>query len=137
MGCNESVRNTPGTTPCSLEYIFTLHSSLSTDTPFRECCSESSLTSLCIDERSFIMFGVINGFLRRKQRYPLLTNLKSLESLPQSHKKHLLNGSKSFDEICCILSVGVETVEKILQEIANSDSFVTIWNNKNKLTKLH
>jgi len=117
----------PGATPCSFEYIFTLYSSLSTDTPFRECCSENSLTSLGIDERSFIMFGVINGFLRRKQRYPLINNLKTLESLPPSHKKLLLNGSKSYDEICCILSVGVETVEKILHEIAHPDSFVTIW----------
>lgn len=115
-----------GATPCSFEFIFSLYSSLSIDTTFREYCLENSLTSWGIDERAFIMFGVINDFLRRKQRYPLLTNLQSLDSLPPSHKKHLLNGTKNYDEICCILSIGVEAVEKLLFEIAHPDSFIVI-----------
>ncbi|EGC38526.1 hypothetical protein DICPUDRAFT_148736 [Dictyostelium purpureum] len=116
----------PGATPCSFELIFSLYSSLSIDITFREYCLENSLTSLGIDERAFIMFGIINEFLRRKQRYPLITNLSTLDGLPLSHKKHLLNGTKNYDEICCILSVGVEAVEKILFEIAHPDSFITI-----------
>ncbi|KYR01985.1 NPR2 family protein [Tieghemostelium lacteum] len=116
----------PGATPCSFEYIFSLYSSLSIDTSFREYCTENNLTSLGIDERSFIMFGVINGFLRRKQRYPILTNLSILESLPPNHNKRLLNGNKSFDEICCILGVGVAQVEKLLETIAAPDTFIVI-----------
>ncbi|EFA78815.1 NPR2 family protein [Heterostelium album PN500] len=118
---------TPGSTICSFETIFMLYANMSTDTPFREYCTENELTSLGIDERSFIIFGVINGFLRRKQRYPILNNLKLLEKLPQNDKKRLLNGNKSFDEICCILSVGMDVVEKLLSEIAEPDQYTVIW----------
>eukprot|EP01132_Coremiostelium_polycephalum_P007829 gene7829-9643_t len=116
------------TTPlCSFEYIFSLYAGLSVDTPFREYCTENNLTGNGIDERSFIMFGVINGILRRKHRYPIISNLQSIENLMPTDKKRLLNGNKSFDEICCILSVGVDAVESLLNEIAKPDSYQIIW----------
>ncbi|GAM21598.1 hypothetical protein SAMD00019534_047730 [Acytostelium subglobosum LB1] len=124
--CTEFIK-LPGSDICGFETIFTLYASMSNDTPFREYCSENELTSFGIDERSFIIFGVINGFLRRKQKYPILNNLKALEKLAPNDKKRLLDGNKSMDEICCILSVGMDSVERLLSEIAEPDSFTIIW----------
>jgi hypothetical protein len=102
------------------EKLFALYTALRPGLTFREFCQEHDLLVDAIDHRSFITFGVINGFVRRVYKYPLycpsnpLASSSNIRSRLPSQLKVLLDGRQHFDAICCELERSNEEVAQFL-----------------------
>lgn len=110
----------PGTTPLPTEKIFALYCGMRPALSFRDFCQDNDVHSLNIDDRKFVTFGLVNGFLRRVHKYPLLTSGQATTKnrLPK-HIKDLVDGSHSFDEICCELGKSSTEVMQMLEAAQN------------------
>eukprot|EP01137_Pigoraptor_chileana_P022833 Opistho-2@88196 len=102
------------------ETVFALYCRLRSDQPYREFCMESSLPSLGIDERRFVQYGLISGFLRCIHPYPVRLALPSASAdtgavLPKIVRR-MLDGTKSYNEICCAANESHESLDRMLRE---------------------
>jgi len=113
--CVQSVSKPDALVP-TFEKLFALYSSLKPGVCIRDFCEDNNINALNIDERKFITFGLINGFIRRLHVYPLKLSRKSKkeESLPESIRQ-LLDGKTSYDEICCSLLRSYEDLDALLR----------------------
>ncbi|CAG8444558.1 392_t:CDS:2 [Ambispora gerdemannii] len=95
--------------PPSFIKLFSLYCQLKYGVSLKEWIEENQVSSLNIDIRRFITFGVIKRFLYRVHKYPVLPEFALLSNgggdssntskLPLNLRK-LLNGTHHYDEIC-------------------------------------
>jgi hypothetical protein len=115
----------PGTTSPPFERLFALYCGLRPALTFRDFCQDNDIRALNIDDRKLVTFGLINGFLRRVHKYPvysppnpLLASAQPKNRLPK-YIRDLVDGSHSFDEICCELGKSYEEVRQMLETAQN------------------
>ncbi|KAL1132145.1 hypothetical protein AAG570_010102 [Ranatra chinensis] len=100
--------------------VFKLYCSMTHGTTIKDLCIRYNPSSLRIDERKLVQFGVVENLIRRINKYPvLLTEGVTGEA---SHLYSYFTGLHSFDEICCNLGVSSEQLEDTIEK----DSNVTI-----------
>jgi len=97
--------------------IFRFYCLLNAHLTIKELCIENDTFFKKIDERKFIVFGVLNGFLRRVEKYPLLLPIHEKDT--EFPFKGMLDGRTCFDNICCTLSQSAEFLEMKLRSSAN------------------
>lgn len=68
------------------------------------------------NHRLFIIFGVLNGIIRRVNDYPVLLNLDKYKDLPLKLKS-LLKSMACVDEICCEMDFTKRELFKILKSL--------------------
>ena len=103
---------------------------------FQFLCSMNSgvtIKNLCIrynhllneiDERKLVRFGILNGFIRRLQKYPILAYAD--ESNVNSHRGlyKYFDGKYTYDKICCITNKSYLEVE---EKVEKHPSVVVCW----------
>ncbi|RXM95664.1 Transmembrane protein 115 [Acipenser ruthenus] len=86
----------PGQKRASLRDVFQLYCGLSPGTTVRDLCSRYAQQLHRVDERKLIQFGLMKGFIRRLQKYPVKATRGD-----RSRPPRLYTGCHSYDEICC------------------------------------
>ncbi|KAI8884182.1 nitrogen permease regulator 2 [Backusella circina FSU 941] len=116
------------------EQIFALYCGLKPGLTVKDWMKEQHVSSLKIDERRFITFGVIKGLIYRIHKYPILTNTDENESqlsfpIPDQYHRVLnkysglaihtdiipfLDGRHHYDEICTHLECSPKELDEQL-----------------------
>lgn len=118
------------TTLPHLRDIFRMYAAMTRGTTVRDLCQRFNPTTLSINERKLVQFGVLEGLIRRVHKYPVLlqppsssgsTGQSSTDSLELQRS---LNGSASIDEICCATGVSAQQLEDQLERDHN---VVLLW----------
>ena len=133
--------------PPTFERVFALYCALQRGLRMRDFCARHALPALGIDPARFVIFGTVNGFVRRVSEYPVLlagrgasavvsTNIgetappidaarvfgeATAAKIPAAFATRLcelLDGAHSLDEICCALGVSGAKLRVLLQQAA-------------------
>jgi hypothetical protein len=100
--CLQTVANLPPRLP-SLRDVFKLYGALRPGMTVKDLCIRHSPQMAGIDERRFIQFGLLHGFIRRIHRFPVYPPAthhgKFQANVPPWYK--LCDGTLSVDAICC------------------------------------
>jgi len=98
--------------------LFSLYATLRPGVRFTDFCFQKEQKLVGISKRRFVIFGLVNGLIRRVQPYPVyiplpgestLSNLITADQQPELGTRlttlelGMMNGRKSLDEICCIV----------------------------------
>jgi len=120
--CANYVRLSNEIPSISQHRIVFLFSMLKYDVTLKKWVEENNVTSLNVDTRKFITFGLLNGIISRVHKYPLKLVKNKKEPMPQtkySYFQQMLNGQTSYDEICCTLSQTKDQIDLLLQQDKN------------------
>lgn len=109
--CLTSVARVHRQLPC-LRDVFRMYAAMSRGTTIRDLCIRFNLNNLRINERKLVQFGVLEGLIRRVQKYPILVGESN--DLQKS-----FTGRYSVDEICCAASVTPQQLEDRLERDQN------------------
>ncbi|XP_044732907.1 GATOR complex protein NPRL2 isoform X2 [Chrysoperla carnea] len=116
-------------TPATLRDIFRMYSSMTYGTTVKDLCIRFNPNSLHINERKLVQFGVLEGFIRRVYKYPIVCGDSSssesednLSTLSQLQGNFI--GVSSTDEICCTNGISSQQLEDILERDPN---IYVIW----------
>ncbi|PRP84868.1 hypothetical protein PROFUN_07522 [Planoprotostelium fungivorum] len=106
--------------PPSFDKIFSLYASLKPSLCLRDFCQEHDTAFQRIDVRRFILFGVLNGFIRRVHRYPLMKrSQRPQQTMIKGNSATLrsgdLDGKKSCDQLCSSLSIPFDKLDQSLK----------------------
>lgn len=92
-----------------------------------DVCSRLHPRLLGIDERKLLQFGVLEGLIRRMQKYPvqLVTSEASFsrlpqQQLPQRQLSKYLDGSQCFDEISCHTGLSFSDIDERIENDVNT-----------------
>ncbi|KAI9268234.1 nitrogen permease regulator 2-domain-containing protein [Phascolomyces articulosus] len=101
----------PDATPPPLPRVFALYCGLQYGSSVRDWIEEHQVSSLSIDVRRFISFGVIKGLIYRVHKYPILTHVDTIhpDIIPY------LDGLHHYDEICTALKCSPQELDEQLQ----------------------
>ncbi|XP_067008967.1 GATOR1 complex protein NPRL2 isoform X1 [Anabrus simplex] len=104
--------------PPAFRDIFRMYSNMTYGTTVRDLCIRLNPHPLRINERKLVQFGVLEGLIRRIQKYPVfLPELNHVTARNSSHQS--FNGSSSFDEICCTQGISSQQLEDELEKDPN------------------
>ncbi|KAL1497987.1 hypothetical protein ABEB36_008861 [Hypothenemus hampei] len=92
--------------------VFRVYAAMSRGTTIRDLCMRFSFATMKINERKLVQFGVLEGLIRRIQKYPVLVN-ESLEL------QKTFTGNYSVDEICCATGMATQQLEDRLERDHN------------------
>uniref|UniRef100_A0A1B6CWT5 Nitrogen permease regulator 2-like protein n=2 Tax=Clastoptera arizonana TaxID=38151 RepID=A0A1B6CWT5_9HEMI len=102
--------------------VFRLYSSMTHGTTIRDLCVRFNPVSLCIDERRLVQYGVLEGFIRRVNKYPVL--ISDCGNGPASSIYQYYTGLHSCDEICCSTAMSTHQVE---EQVERDPNVMLIW----------
>lgn len=108
-----------GSAPPKVSDVFRLYCSLEAGLTVRDLCDRNDLSSMGIDERMLVQFGLMRGLIRRLQKYPVLgpSVEEEDEDSPSTDLEpylQYLDGSHCFDEICCNIGISSQELENTL-----------------------
>ncbi|XP_034759561.2 GATOR complex protein NPRL2 isoform X1 [Acipenser ruthenus] len=109
----------PGQKRASLRDVFQLYCGLSPGTTVRDLCSRYAQQLHRVDERKLIQFGLMKGFIRRLQKYPVKATRGDRSRPPQ-----LYTGCHSYDEICCKTGMSYRELDERLE---NDPNIIVCW----------
>ncbi|CAH0563581.1 unnamed protein product [Brassicogethes aeneus] len=101
--------------PPTLRDVFRFFASMTRGTTIRDLCIRHNPVNLRINERKLVQFGVLEGIIRRIQKYPVLLNAEA-DSIDLQKS---LTGGASLDEICCSTGVSSLHLEDQLEKDHN------------------
>ncbi|ENN71159.1 GATOR complex protein NPRL2-like [Dendroctonus ponderosae] len=105
--CLTYVSRTQRQVPC-LRDVFRTYASMSRGTTIRDLCTRFNLANMRINERKLVQFGVLEGLIRRIQKYPILVG-------EHTELQKTFTGTYSVDEICCATGVTSQQLEDRLE----------------------
>ncbi|RXM95665.1 Nitrogen permease regulator 2-like protein [Acipenser ruthenus] len=103
----------------SLRDVFQLYCGLSPGTTVRDLCSRYAQQLHRVDERKLIQFGLMKGFIRRLQKYPVKATRGD-----RSRPPRLYTGCHSYDEICCKTGMSYRELDERLE---NDPNIIVCW----------
>ncbi|KAK6480784.1 GATOR complex protein NPRL2 isoform X1 [Huso huso] len=109
----------PGQKRASLRDVFQLYCGLSPGTTVRDLCSRYAQQLQRVDERKLIQFGLMKGFIRRLQKYPVKATRGD-----RSRPPRLYTGCHSYDEICCKTGMSYRELDERLE---NDPNIIVCW----------
>lgn len=120
--CVKTVAVSAGRQLPTVRDVFRLYSSMTHGTTVKDLCTRFNPSSLRIDERKLVQFGILEGFIRRINKYPVI--LSEVMSAPSSTMQQYFTGLHSLDEICCATGMNVHQIEDIIERDPN---VMVIW----------
>ena len=104
--------------------IFMLYCALGPGTSVNALCSRHDLASLGIDEQRLIQYGLIEKFIYKLSKYPVLLTSDHTSS-KWKDKLKWLNGYYSYDEICCKSTAAGEPLDyEEINRMTENDPYV-------------
>lgn len=123
------VSNPPDILP-KFQSIFRLFCSMNYGITIRDLCLQFNPSSLNIDEKRLIRFGLMKGLIRRIHRYPILIhNGDNCDdtNLPVSRLDlDLFDGDHNYDQICCKVAKQNLSVKDLNDEVERRDDILLI-----------
>lgn len=101
----------------TLKDVFRVYSAMSRGTTVKDLCLRFSPANMKINERKLVQFGVLEGFIRRVHKYPVVLN--DVTDLQKS-----FSGAQSLDEICCATGV---TTQQLEDQLERDHNVVVLW----------
>lgn len=89
-----------------------MYAAMTRGTTVRDLCARFNPSTLRINERKLVQFGVMEGLIRRVNKYPIM--LGECSELQKS-----LSGAASMDEICCTTGISAQQLEDQLERDHN------------------
>lgn len=101
--------------PPSFKDIFQLYCALAPGVTLKDMCTRFNPHAMKIDERKLIQFGLMKGFIRRLQKYPvkLPGEVTSCGKLQQLYP--WFTGRHSYDEICAKTGISHHDLEESVE----------------------
>lgn len=93
VSCKES-------SPPPFKTVFAMMACMKHGLTVRDVCSQFNPSSVGIDEKKLVRFGLIKGILRRVQKYPVFVLTDPSNVYHQRGVYRYFDGTKNYDEIC-------------------------------------
>lgn len=123
--------NLSGNLP-SYKSIFKMYCSMNYGITIRDLCLQFNPSSLNIDEKRLIRFGLMKGLIRRIQRYPILIEgSETYDSVSNSSpisciNRSLFDGDHNYDQICCKVAKQNLSVKELNDDVERRDDILLI-----------
>ncbi|XP_063224992.1 GATOR1 complex protein NPRL2-like isoform X2 [Bacillus rossius redtenbacheri] len=108
----------------ALRDVFRMYSGMSHGVTIRDLCVRLNPHPLRINERKLILFGVLEGLIRRVYKMPVYLSDDLEDGVPASGVHKHLTGLSSVDEVCCALGMSSQHLEDYLERDPN---VVVVW----------
>ncbi|XP_077298080.1 GATOR1 complex protein NPRL2-like [Arctopsyche grandis] len=109
--CSRSARQ-----PASLKNIICMYAGMTYGTTIRDLCIRFNPYALGINERKLVQFGVLEGLIRRIQKYPVTVSCDGSDSESGSSISNRIHtGLVSLDELCCQNGATMASLEEQLE----------------------
>lgn len=121
--CIRSVSCKEGTSP-PFKTVFAMFAAMKPGSTIKDICTQFNPSSVGIDEKKLVRFGLIKGILRRLQKYPVfITNDPSSVYHYRGVYQHF-DGTNSYDEICV---EACKPFQELDEKVEKHPSVVIIW----------
>ncbi|KAI4490924.1 hypothetical protein M0802_010598, partial [Mischocyttarus mexicanus] len=111
--------------PAYLRDIYRTYASMTHSCSMRDLCQRLNPQNLRINEKRLVQFGLIEGFIRRVYKYPiLLPGVPYNEETRNNPVYKYFTGTYNLDEICCSTGQSVAQIEEIVERDPN---IVMLW----------
>lgn len=121
----------------SFRSIFKIFCGMNYGITIRDLCLQFNPSSLNIDERRLIRFGLIKGLIRRIHRYPVhvreeteeSTSCQDQQNQPSSISRlnlNLFDGEHNYDQICCKVAKQKLSVKELNEDVEKCDDILLI-----------
>lgn len=94
-----------------------MYAAMTRGTTIRDLCVRFNPSNLRINERKLVQFGVLEGIIRRVQKYPVI-----VAEYSDLHKS--LSGAASLDELCCSIGVASQQLE---DQLERDNNVMLLW----------
>lgn len=114
--CARSSRQLP-----KVSDLFRMYAGMTYGSTVRDLCRRVRPQELAVDERRLVLFGVLEGLIRRVYKYPI-TMHDDASSLASEHSQPLVrtyNGLVCLDELCCQGGLTAQQLEEQLERDTN------------------
>lgn len=105
-----------------IRQVLLLYSNMCPGMTVKDLCQRFNPNQNGIDEQKLIKFGLLNGIIRRIQKYPILL-MQSSFSKPKNLYSYF-NGKHSYDQICCCENKNYMEIE---EKVEKNSSIVVCW----------
>lgn len=126
--CIKSVAKSADTLP-SFRSIFRMFCSMNYGITIRDLCLQFNPSSLNIDEKRLVRFGLMKGIIRRIQRYPVLIedsdSAFGASSISRANL-NLFDGDHNYDQICCKIAKQNLSVKDLNEDVERRDDILLI-----------
>lgn len=116
----------------SFRSIFKIFCNMNYGITIRDLCLQFNPSSLNIDEKRLIRFGLMKGLIRRIHRYPVLIEggesceVNSVPSPISCINKNLFDGDHNYDQICCKVAKQNLSVKELNDDVERRDDILLI-----------
>ncbi|CAH1110648.1 unnamed protein product [Psylliodes chrysocephalus] len=114
--CLNYVAKNPRQLP-AIRDVFRMYAAMTRGTTIRDLCVRFNPSNLRINERKLVQFGVLEGIIRRVQKYPVI-----VAEYSDLHKS--LSGAASLDELCCSIGVASQQLE---DQLERDNNVMLLW----------
>ena len=115
--CLKFVRRQP-TSKVNFRTLFQFICSMNSGVTVRDLCLRFSDSLAEIDEKKLIRFCILNGLIRRLQKYPVFTNMDIDSIHSQRGIYKYFDGKHTYDRICCIENKPHHEIEEKVEKHA-------------------
>lgn len=119
--CVEFCARTPRQLP-KVSDIFRMYAGMSYGSTIRDLCRRMKPQELAINERKLVLFGVLEGLIRRVYKFPITLHNDDSASIISDHSQPLVrtyNGLVCLDELCCQSGLSALQIEEQLERDSN------------------
>lgn len=104
--------------------IFAMFASMQPNMTVKDICTQFNPSSVGIDEKKLVRFGLIRGILRRLQKYPVLVTDDPSNVYHQRGLYRYFDGTKTYDEICV---EACKPFPELDEKVRKHPSVVILW----------
>jgi hypothetical protein len=115
----------------SFRSIFKIFCNMNYGITIRDLCLQFNPSSLNIDEKRLIRFGLMKGLIRRIHRYPILMedgepSDANISSTISCINTNLFDGDHNYDQICCKVAKQNLSVKELNDDVERRDDILLI-----------
>ncbi|KAJ6225375.1 hypothetical protein RDWZM_003920 [Blomia tropicalis] len=128
--CLQYVRKLDSQIVPSIKVVLLLYSNMCPGMTVKDLCQRFNPNQSGIDEQRLVRFGLMNGIIRRIQKYPILlvpgvtSNLINNHTTTTRNLVSYFNGKHSYDQISCELHKSYYEIE---EKVEKNPSIVVCW----------
>ncbi|VVC90877.1 unnamed protein product [Leptidea sinapis] len=94
-----------------------MYAAMTYGSTMRDLCRRLRPQELAINERKLVLFGVLEGLIRRVYKYPVTLNndSSSIRSEQSQNPSRVYTGMACLDELCCQSGCSASQIEEQLE----------------------